>query len=154
MGCLYGSGAWGWVCLIPILVMLGFMVMMFVAARRRCRGWAGSMGPGQRVTGGLNMENQTAQSWKGMRGSMMRSCMDRMSRRMPEATHDAGLQGAFERWSKDLEQKILDLLDRKGSAGPSDIASALAIPEDIVESLLHRLVLEGKVRIGSVEKAT
>ena len=153
MGCFYGNGAWSWVCLIPLLVMLGFMVMMLIMARRWCRGWTGNEGPGQEFTGGLKMENQTAHNWKGMRGSMMRSCMDMMSRRMPEATRDTGLQGAFDRWSKDLAQKILDLLDKKGSAGPSDIASALAIPEDIVESLLHRLVLEGKVRIGSVEKA-
>lgn len=153
MGCFYGNGAWGWVCLIPLLVMLGFMVMMFVAARRWCRGWAGGTSTGQEFMGGLKMENQTAHSWKGMRDSMMRSCMDRMSRRMPEPPRDAGLQGAFDRWSKDLEKKILDLLDKKGSAGPSEIAAALAIPEDVVVSLLHRLALEGKVRIGSVEKA-
>lgn len=141
-------------CLIPLLVMLGFMVMMFVLARRWCRGWASGRGPGQKFTGGLNMENQAARNWKGMRDSMMRSCMDRMNRRMPEPTRDTGLQGAFDRWSKDLAQKILDLLDKKGSAGPSEIAAALAIPEDVVVSLLHRLALEGKVRIGSVEKAT
>lgn len=141
-------------CLIPLLVMLGFMVMMFVLARRWCRGWASGRGPGQKFTGGLNMENQAARNWKGMRDSMMRSCMDRMNRRMPEPTRDTGLQGAFDRWSKDLAQKILDLLDKKGSAGPSEIAAALAIPEDVVASLLHRLALEGKVRIGSVEKAT
>ncbi len=99
------------------------------------------------------MENQTAHKWKGMRGSMMQSCMEMMSRRMPAATHDKGIQGVFDRWSKDLEQKILDLLDKKGSAGPAEIASALGIPEDVAVSLLHRLALEGKVRIGSVEKA-
>ena len=152
MGCFYGNGAWSWVCLIPLLVMLGFMVMMFVTARRWCRGWAGGTGPSQGFTGGLKMENQTAHNWKGMRGSMMRSCMDMMSRKMPEATRDAGLQGAFERWSKDLEQRILDLLDQKGSTGPSEIASALGVPEDVAASLIRRLVLEGKVRIGSVEK--
>ena len=97
------------------------------------------------------MENQAAHKWKGMRGSMMQSCMEMMSRRMP-ATHDKDIQAVFDRWSKDLEQKILDLLDKKGSAGPAEIASALGIPEDVAVSLLHRLALEGKVRIGSVEK--
>ena len=98
------------------------------------------------------MENQTAGKWSGMRGSMMQSCMEMMNRRMPAAAHDKDIQGVFDRWSKDLELKILDLLDTKGSAGPSEIASALGIPEDVVGSLLQRLVLEGKVRIGSVEK--
>ena len=84
---------------------------------------------------------------------MMQSCMEMMSHRMPAATHDKDTSGVFDRWSKDLEQKILDLLDKKGSAGPAEIAAALGIPEDVAVSLLHRLSLEGKVRIGSVEKA-
>jgi hypothetical protein len=78
--------------------------------------------------------------------------MEMMRRRMPAATHDKGIHDVFDRWTKDLEQKIMDLLDKKGSAGPSEIASALGIPEDVAVSLLHRLALEGKVRIGSVEK--
>ena len=98
------------------------------------------------------MENQAEHKWKGMRGSMMQSCMEMMRRRMPAASHDKDVQAVFDRWSKDLEQKILDLLDKKGSAGPAEIASALGIPEDVAVSLLHRLALEGKVRIGSVEK--
>jgi hypothetical protein len=103
--------------------------------------------------GGVKMENQTAGKRSGMRGSMMQSCMEMMSRRMPASTHDKDIQAVFDRWSIDLEQKILDLLDKKGSAGPAEIASALGIPEDVAGSLLHRLALEGKVRIGSVEKA-
>ncbi len=99
------------------------------------------------------MENQSAHKWKGMRGSMMQSCMEMMNRRMSAATHDKGSHEVFERWSKDLELKILDLLDKKGSVGPAEIASALGIPEDVAVSLLQRLALEGKVRIGSVEKA-
>ena len=153
MGYFYGNGTWSWLCLIPLLVMLGFMIMMFVMARRCCMGRTGATGPGQRFSGGLKMENQAAHKWKGMRGSMMQSCMEMMSRRMPAATHDKDIQAVFDRWSKDLEQKILDLLDKKGSAGPAEIASALGIPEDVAGSLLHRLALEGKVRIGSVEKA-
>jgi hypothetical protein len=133
--------------------MLGFMVMMFVMARRWCMGWTGADAYRRRMAGGVRMENQTAGKWSGMRGSMMQSCMEMMRRRMPAATHDKDIQAVFERWSKDLEQKILDLLDRKGSAGPAEIASALGIPEDVAGSLLHRLALEGKVRIGSVEKA-
>jgi hypothetical protein len=152
MGYFYGNGTWGWLCLIPFLVMLGFMVMMFVMARRRCMGWTGAWGAGERMTGGIKMENQSAHKWKGMRGSMMGSCMEMMRRRMPAATHDKGIHDVFDRWTKDLEQKIMDLLDKKGSAGPSEIASALGIPEDVAVSLLHRLALEGKVRIGSVEK--
>jgi hypothetical protein len=152
MGCFYGSGTWGWLCLIPLLVMLGFMVMMFVMARRWCMGWTGAAAYGKRESGGVKMENQSAHKWKGMRGAMMQSCMEMMNRRMPAATHDKDIQGVFDRWSKDLEQKILDLLDKKGSAGPAEISSALGIPEDVVGSLLHRLALEGKVRIGSVEK--
>ena len=153
MGYFYGNGTWGWLCLIPFLVMLGFMVMMFVMARRWCMGWTGAWGSGERIKGGLKMENQSAHKWKGMRGSMMGSCMQMMRRRMPAATHDKGIHDVFDRWTKDLEQKIMDLLDKKGSAEPSEIASALGIPEDVAVSLLHRLVLEGKVRIGSVEKA-
>ena len=153
MWCFYGNGIWSWLCLIPLLVMLGFMIMMFVMARRCCRGWMGAWGSGGRMTGGLKMENQSAHKWKGMQGSMMQSCMEMMSRRMPAATQDTGMDGAFDRWSKDLEQKILDLLDKKGSTGPSEIAAALGIPEDVAVSLLHRLALEGKVRIGTVEKA-
>jgi len=126
--------------------------MMFVMSRRWCRGWTGAWGSEERMTGGLKMENQSAHKWKGMRGSMMQSCMEMMSRRMPAASQDKDVQAVFGRWSKDLEQKILDLLDKKGSAGPAEIASALGIPEDVVGSLLHRLALEGKVRIGSVEK--
>jgi hypothetical protein len=132
--------------------MLGFMVMMFVMARRWCMGWTGAEAYGRRMAGGVKMENHTAGKWSGMRGSMMQSCMEMMSRRMPAASHDKDVQAVFGRWSKDLEQKILDLLDRKGSVGPAEIASALGIPEDVVVSLLHRLALEGKVRIGSVEK--
>jgi hypothetical protein len=132
--------------------MLGFMVMMFVMARRWCMGWTGAEAYGRRMAGGVKMENHTAGKWSGMRGSMMQSCMEMMSRRMPAASHDKDVQAVFGRWSKDLEQKILDLLDRKGSVGPAEIASALGIPEDVVGSLLHRLALEGKVRIGSVEK--
>lgn len=152
MGCFYGNITWSWLCLIPILVMLGFMVMMFIVARRWCRGWACGVGPGQGFAGGKKMENQTAHNRKGMRDSMMRSCMEMMGRRMPETTRDTGLQGAFERWSKDLEQRILDLLDNKGSARPSEIASALGIPEDVAASLIRGLALKGKIRIGSVEK--
>ena len=152
MGYFYGNGTWGWLCLIPFLVMLGFMVMMFVMARRWCMGWTGAWGSGERMTGGLKMENQSAQQWKGMRGSMMGSCMEMMRRRMPAATHDKGIHDVFDRWTKDVEQKIMDLLDKKGSVGPSEIASALGIPEDVAVSILHRLALEGKVRIGSVEK--
>jgi hypothetical protein len=150
MGYFYGNGTWSWLCLIPLLVMLGFMVMMFVMARRWC--WMGAETPGNRMAGGVKMQNQTESKWKGMQGSMMQSCMEMMSRRMPPATHDTGMHGAFDCWSKDLEQKILDLLDKKGSVGPSEIASDLGIPEDVAVSLLHRLALEGKVRIGSVEK--
>jgi len=153
MGCFYGNVAWGWLCLISMLVILGFMVVMFVMARRWCMGWMGAWGSGERLTGGLKMENQSAHKWKSMRGSMMQSCMEMMSRRMPAAIHDKGTREVFNRWSKDLEQKILDLLDRKGSAGPAEIAAALGIPEDVAVSLVHRLVLEGKVRIGSAEKA-
>ena len=153
MWCFYGNGTWSWLCLIPLLVMLGFMVMMLVMARRCCSGWMSTWGSGERMTGGLKMENQSAHKWTGMRGSMMRSCMEMMSRRMSAATHDTVMDGAFDRWSKDLEQKILDLLDKKGSAGPSEIAAALGIPEDVAVSLLHRLTLDGKARIGSVEKA-
>jgi len=152
MGCFYENGTWSWLCLIPLLVMLGFMVMMFVMARRWCMGWMGADTYRRRMAGGVKMENQTAGKWSGMRGSMMQSCMEMMSRRMPAATHDKDVQAVFDRWSKDLERKILDLLDRKGSAGPAEIASALGIPEDVAVSLLHRLALEGKVRIGSVEK--
>ena len=153
MWCLYGNATWSWLCLIPLLVMLGFMVMMFVMARRWCRGWTGAWGSGERLTGGLKMENQSAHNWKGMRGAMMQSCMEMMNRRMPAATHDKGSHEVFERWSKDLELKILDLLDKKGSVGPAEIAAALGIPEEVAVSLLQRLALEGKVRIGSVEKA-
>jgi hypothetical protein len=153
MGYFDGNGTWSWLCLIPVLVMLGFMIMMFVMARRCCMGWTGATGPGQKFSGGLKMENQAAHKWRGMQGSMMQSCMEMMSRRMPAATHDTGMQVVFDRWSKDLEQKILDLLDKKGSVGPSEVAAALGIPEDVAVSLLHRLALEGKVRIGSVEKA-
>jgi hypothetical protein len=153
MWCFYGNGTWSWLCLIPLLVMLGFMVMMFVMARRWCMGWTGADAYGKRMAGGVKMENETAHKWKGMRGSMMGSCMEMMSRRMPAATHDKGIHDVFDRWSKDLEQKIMDLLDTKGSVGPSEIASVLGIPEDVAASLLHRLALEGKVRIGSVEKA-
>jgi hypothetical protein len=153
MWCFYGNGTWSWLCLIPLLILLGFMVMMVVMARRGCRGLIGAWGSGERMTGGVKMENQSAHKWNGMRGSMMQSCMEMMSRRMSAATHGTGMDGAFDRWSKDLEQKILDLLDKKGSAGPSEIAAALGIPEDVAVSLLHRLALEGKVRIGSVEKA-
>lgn len=152
MGCFYGNGTWSWLCLIPLLVMLGFMVMMFVMARRWCMGWTGAETYGRRMAGGVRMENHTAGKWSGMRGSMMQSCMEMMSRRMPAASHDKDVQAVFDRWSKDLEQKILDLLDKRGSAGPAEIASALGIPEDVVGSLLQRLALEGKVRIGSVEK--
>jgi hypothetical protein len=133
--------------------MLGFMIMMFVMAGRRCMGWTGVDAYGKKMAGGFKMENQAAHKWKGMQGSMMQSCMEMMSRRMPAATQDRGMQEVFDRWSKDLKQKIMDLLDKKGSVGPSEIASALGIPEDVAVSLLHRLVLEGKVRIGSVEKA-
>jgi hypothetical protein len=149
---LFGNGTWSWLCLIPLLVMLGFMVMMFVMGRRWCMGWTGAETYGRRMAGGVKMEDQTAGKWSGMRGSMMQSCMEMMSRRMPAATRDKDIQAVFDRWSKDLEQKILDLLDKKGSAGPAEIASALGIPEDVVGSLLHRLALEGKVRIGSIEK--
>jgi hypothetical protein len=148
----YGNGIWSWLCLLPFLVMLGFMVMMFVLARRWCMGWTSADAHGRRMAGGVKMENQTEGNGKGMRGSMMQSCMEMMSRRMPAATRDKDIQSVFDRWSIDLEQKILDLLDKKGSAGPSEIALALGIPEDVAVSLLHRLVLEGKVRIGSVEK--
>jgi hypothetical protein len=133
--------------------MLAFMAMMIFMARRWCSGWRWAWGSGERMKGGLKMENQSAHKWKGMRGSMMQSCMEMMRRRMPAATHGTGMVGAFDRWSKDLEQKILDLLDKKGSTGPSEIAAALGIPEDVAVSLLHRLALEGKVRIGTVEKA-
>ncbi len=153
MGYFYGNGTWNWLCLIPFLVMLGFMVMMIFMARRWCMGWTGAAAYGRRIAGGVKMENQTAGKWKGMQGSMMQSCMEMMSRRMPAAKHDKGTHEAFDRWSNDLEQKILDLLDKRGSAGPSEIASTLGIPEDVAVSLLHRLVLEGKVRIGSIEKA-
>jgi hypothetical protein len=153
MGCLYGNGTWNWWCLIPLLVMLGFMVMMCVMARRWCMGWTGGDAYGKRMAGGVKMENQTAGKWRGMQGSMMQSCMEMMSRRVPAATHDTSMHGAFDRWSKDLEQKILDLLDKRGNVGPSEVAAALGIPEDVAVSLLHRLALEGKVRIGSVEKA-
>lgn len=152
MGCFYGNGTWSWLYLIPLLVMLGFMVMMFVTARRCCMGRTVATGPGQRSSGGLTMENQAEHKWKGMRGSMMQSCMEMMRRRMPAASHDKDVQAVFDRWSKGLEQKILDLLDKQGSAGPAAIASALGIQEDVAVSLLHRLALEGKVRIGSVEK--
>ena len=153
MGYFYGNVTWNWLCLIPFLVMLGFMVMMIFMARRWCMGWTGAETYGRRMAGGVKMENQTAGKCRGMQGSMMQSCMEMMSRRMPAAKHDKGTHEAFDRWSKDLEQKILDLLDKKGSTGPSEVAAALGIPEDVAVSLLHGLALEGKVRVGSVEKA-
>jgi hypothetical protein len=133
--------------------MLGFMFMMFIMARRCCRSWMGTGGSGERITGGIRMENQSTGKWKGMQGSMMRSCMEMMGRRMPAATHDTVMHGAFGRWSKDMEQKILDLLDKKESVSPTEIASTLGVPEDVAVSLLHRLALKGKVRIGLIEKA-
>ena len=152
MWCFYGNGTWTWLCLIPLLVMLGFMVMMFVMARR-CMGGMPAWGPGGKISGGVKMENQSTGTWKGMRGTMMQSCMERMGRRMPAAADDKEIQGVFDHWSKDLEQNILDLLDRKASAGPAEIASVLGIPEGVAVSLIHRLDLAGKVRINSVEKA-
>jgi hypothetical protein len=152
MGTFYGNGIWNWFCLIPLLVMLGFMVVMFIMARR-CMSGMGAWGPGGKTSGGVKMENQSTGTGKGIQGSMMRSCMEMMSRRMSGATHDSGMQGAFEHWSQDLERKILDLLDRKASAGPAEIAATLGVPEDAAVSLIHRLALKGKIRIGSVEKA-
>ena len=98
------------------------------------------------------MENQATGKWKGMQGSMMQSCMEMMGRRMQGKMNDRELPGAFERWSEDLQRRILDLLDKKGSAGPSEIAATLGIPEEIALSLIHRLALKGKVRIASIEK--
>lgn len=82
----------------------------------------------------------------------MQSCMEMMSRRMPAAADDKGMQGVFDRWSTDLEQRILDLLDKRERVEPAELAAALGIPEEVTLSLIHRLVLEGKVRIVSVEK--
>ena len=153
MGCYYGNTAWSWLCLVPFLVMLGLMVMMFLMARRWCMGWMGARTFGKRMAGGFQMENQASGRWKGMQGSMMQSCMEMMGRRMPEAMGDRGLHGAFERWSDDLQRKILELLEQKGSAEPAEVAAALGVSEDVAISLLHRLALKGKVRFGSVEKA-
>jgi len=132
--------------------MLGFVIMMIIMARR-CMSGMFAWGAGGNASGSLKMENQSTGTRKGMRGSMMRSCMEMMSRRMPAAMHDNGMKGAFEHCSQDLEKKILDLLDQKASAGPAEIAAALGIPEEVAVSLIHRLVLAGKVRIGSVVKA-
>jgi hypothetical protein len=131
--------------------MLGIMIVMFIMVRRCMRGML-ACGQGGSNPGAGRMENQSTGTWKGMRGSMMQSCMEMISRRMPAATREPGLQGAFERWSQDLEMKILDLLGKKASAGPAEIASALGIPEEVAVSLLRRLALVGKLRIGSVEK--
>ncbi len=150
MGYFYGNVAWGWLCLIPVLVMLGFMVMMFVMGRRFCMG-IGMFG--KRMAGGLQMESQEKGKWKGMQGSMMHSCMEMMSRRMQAATHDKSMQEVFDHWSKDLEKKILDLTEKRGSVTPPDIAATLEIPEEVALSLIRRLASEGKVRIGSIEKA-
>jgi len=151
VGCYWGNEAWGWLCLIPFLVLLGFLVMMVVMARR-CMSAAGAWGPGRNIWGGVNMKNQSSGTWKGMRGAMMQSCMEMMSRRMPAAADDKGMQGVFDRWSTDLEQRILDLLDKRERVEPAELAAALGIPEEVTLSLIHRLVLEGKVRIVSVEK--
>ncbi len=149
MGYVYGNAAWGWLCLIPILFMLGCMVMMFVMGRRFCTG-IGTFG--KRMAGGLQMESQEAGKWKGMQGSMMHSCMEMMGRKMQAATHDKSMQEVFDRWSKDLEQKILNLTEKRGSITPPEIAATLEIPEDVALSLIRRLASEGKVRIGSIEK--
>jgi hypothetical protein len=152
MGFFYGSGTWSWFCLIPLLVMLGFVVVMFIMAQRCMRGML-ACGQGGSTSGGVKMENQSTGMWKSTQGSMMRSCMEMMSRRMPATTNDTGMQGAFEHWSQDLEKKILDLLDQKASDGPAQIAAALGIPEEVAVSLIHRLALKGTIRIGSIEKA-
>jgi hypothetical protein len=152
MGFFYGNVIWNWFCLIPLMIMLAFVIMMIIMARR-CMGGMFALGAGGNTSGGVKMENQSTGTRKGMQGSMMQSCMEMMSRRMPAATGDTGMQGAFEHWSQDLEKKILDLLDQKASDGPAEIAAALGIPEEVAVSLIHRLALKGKIRIGSIEKA-
>ena len=61
--------------------------------------------------------------------------------------------GAFDRWSKDLEQKFMDSAGQEGERGAFGDRCCPGDPEDVAVSLLHRLALEGKARVGSVEKA-
>jgi hypothetical protein len=145
----YGNETWIWFCLIPFLCMIVFMAMMFAAARRCMRGMA-ALGASGGNSVAMNTGNQADGTWRGMRGSMMRSCMGMMSRQM--APRETELQGAFRQWSRNQEQKILELLDQKMTAEPAEISAALGIDEETCASLIQALVLEGKLQIGAVKK--
>ncbi|HOI75507.1 MAG TPA: hypothetical protein PLO63_15285 [Syntrophales bacterium] len=69
------------------------------------------------------------------------------------APRETELQGAFRQWSRNQEQKILELLDRMKTAEPAEIAAALGIDEEACVSLIQTLILEGKLKIGAVKKA-
>ncbi len=144
-----GSETWSWFCLIPFLCMIVIMIMMFAAARRCMRGMAASGASGGSSVS-MNAGNHADGTWRGMRGSMMRSCMEMMSRQM--APRETGLQGAFRQWSRSQEEKILELLDRKQTAEPAEIAAALGIDEEACVSLIQALILEGKLQISTVKK--
>jgi|GEM_PF-2560383 len=146
----YGNETWIWFCLIPFLCMIIFMIMMFGAARRCMREMAASGASGGNSVA-MSAGSRADGSWRGMRGSMMRSCMEMMSRQM--APRETELQGAFRQWSRNQEQKILELLDRMKTAEPAEIAAALGIDEEACVSLIQTLILEGKLKIGAVKKA-
>jgi hypothetical protein len=82
---LFGNGTWSWLYLIPLLVMLGFMVMMFVMGRRWCMGWTGAEAYGRRTAGGVRMDNP----------GRLRPLVERPGAENPGSAGQEGERGTF-----------------------------------------------------------
>lgn len=53
----------------------------------------------------------------------------------------------FESWFKEIEGKILSLFAGDESVEPSELAARLGIPGDILNCVIRKMVLEGKIEI-------
>jgi hypothetical protein len=56
----------------------------------------------------------------------------------------------FESWFKEIEGKTLSLFEEGESVEPSEMAARLGIPDDILNCVIRKMVLEGKIEISRV----
>jgi len=82
---------------------------------------------------------------------MMEQMMGSMSESIKVASYATPeIRGLFEEWLKNLEVEVIEFVEEKGKATPSDISEKLKISEESVVFLIARLAKEGKLKIGEI----
>ncbi len=95
---------------------------------------------GKMMGEGCSLIDRCKQMFEGLRGNKELAVSD-----APE------LRELFEEWVKSMETSVLGFVKGKKKVSPQDIADHLNISLESSVSLINKLTLQGKLKIGSIK---